>query len=253
MPLAHLLMPQLARKAQEIEDAIGPPRPVASGYLQAAAPPTASDKAQADLRAYTGQQRLDTIFKNGARRALPGIIARGKIGPIPNAPSPTQPVGPQAKGGIQVAPDEPIGMNEDGTSIYASEPAPKPVKKKKGERTVIALPAGPVGSNERGQAVGTGGNSFGYLQQQDPNVRTLQRRRLDVSLGEKEVHDAFGTKVLQQRFGEHLKAMQDNRAADGMPTDKFPAGYFGTMSKRAREEIEKGVKALQDIERGTPI
>lgn len=248
MPLAHILAPQLIRKAQEIEDAIGPPRPVASGYLQASAPapaPPAHERALKDLRGT--QQRPDTVFKNAARQAIPKQAAKSKIKPIPNAASPAKPGAPVPSG------DNPIGMDEHGRSIYASEPAPKAAKKKKGERTVIQLPLGPVGMNESGQAVNSRGAALGYLRSQDPNVRTLERHQIDVPVGERNAYDQFGTQVLQQRFGEHLKAMQDNRDADGMPTDKFPSGYFSGMDKKRKEEIEKGVARLREFERGTPI
>lgn len=238
MPIAHLLAPQILRRAQEIDEALYP-RPVAAGYLQASAPaPTASAKAMTELRAEPAP-RPDTVFKNAARRAVPKQIAKGKIKQIPNAPAPA---------GGATGTDELVGMSEDGRPIYASEPAPKPSKKR-----VIKLPAGAVGENERGEAITAGGKNLGYLRGQDPNVRTLERNRMDVPLGEKNVYDPFGGQVLQQRFGGHLKAMQDNRDADGMPTDKFPLGYFDHMSKRAKEEIEAGVARLAELERGTPI
>lgn len=251
MPLAHYLAPQLIRKAQEIEDAIGPPRALAgAGYLQASAPaPTASEKGLAELRGRPAQ-RPDQIFKGAAAQGVNKAIAKSKIKPIPNAPAPAQPVYPRARGGIQVAPDEPIGMHEDGRAIYATEAAPKPVKK--GKKTIIQLPDGAVGANERGESVNARGRNLGYLKQ-DPNVRTLERGRADVALGEKNTYDGFGAGVLKERFGEHLKAVEENRDQDGMPTNKYPKGYFDGMDPKLKEQILHGVARLQELERGQKI
>lgn len=254
MPLAHILMPQLARKAQEIENAIGPPRPLTGiGYLQASAPlempqvqnprAPASEKALADLRAEPAQ-RPDTVFKNAARRAVPGIVSKKKIKPIPLAP-------PQP--GNAVGSADPIGMDENSRPIYASD-SPRAAKPKKGQRTVIAIPQqGAVGQNDRGEAVDARGLSLGYLHGGTPNVRTLERRGGDVPVGAKDSYDQFGVATLQRKYGVHLRAMQDNRDTDGMPTDKFPDGHFTGMSKAARKEIEEGVARLRELERGTPI
>ena len=276
MPIAHLLAPQILRRAQEIEDALYP-RPAAAGYLQASAPvqrqyhpveisapalvrgeqpvrrekAPASEKAMTELRAEPAP-RPDTVFKNAARRDVPRQVAKGKIKQIPNAPSP-------ARGAVGT--DEVVGMDESGRPIYASVPGASPVKKKKG-RTTIALPAGPVGVNERGEAVAAGGKNLGYLRGTNPNVRTLERTTRDLPrtphvAAPSVLNDRYGVQVLQQRFGPHLKAMQDNReiGPDGyaVPTGKFPEGYFDHMSTQAAEEIKLGVARLAEIERGTPI
>lgn len=251
--LAHLLAPQLIRKAQEIEDSIGPPRPLAAGYMQARSPaPTASERGLKELRARPAP-RPDQVFKAAAAQGVNKAIAKSKIKPIPNAAPPARPVYPPAKGGIQAAPDEPIGMHEDGRAIYAVEPAPKKAAPKKG-RTIIAIPEGAVGATERGEAVTRGGTNLGYLRnRENPNVRTLERNKMDVAVGERNAYDKYDVQVLQKRFGEHLKAMQDNRDPDGMPTDQFPEGHFDGMSPAARKEIEAGVERLRELERGVPI
>ena len=167
MPIAHLLAPQILRRAQEIDDALYP-RPAAAGYLRASAPAPrqyhpveistpalvrgeqpvrhekapASEKGLAELRGRN--DRPDTVFKNAARAAVPRQASKGKIRPIPNAPAP--------KGGA-VGTDEVVGVDENSRPIYASVPGASPVKKKKGGRTTIALPAGAVGVNERGAPI----------------------------------------------------------------------------------------------------
>ncbi len=257
MPLLHILAPQLAKKAEQLEADLGH-RPEQIGYLQAGAPPapkeTASARGLKELRAPV-KKSLSGIVKQGvidekARKMRTDIRDKGTR-LLPNAtPQPAPQYAPR-RGGITVAPGDPIGMQEGGKPIYATEAAPQPVKK--GKRTIMQLPQGAVGQNEAGQSLAAGGRNLGYLQQ-DPKVRTLDRRARDVGLrGDMNTYDQFGVKMLQQRFGEHLKAMQDNRDADGLPTDKFPDGYFRGLDVNRKEEIELGVKRLQELERGQAI
>jgi hypothetical protein len=271
MPLAHILLPQLARKAQEIENAIGPPR--ATGYLQASAPvqrqyhpvemstpaamrgelpvrrekAPASEKGLAELRSRPAP-RPDQVFKAAAAREANKAKSKSKIKLIPNAPSPDAPVYAPARGTIQVAPGEPIGQHEDGRSIYATEAPPKPTKK--GKRTIIQLPDGAVGSNERGEALAAGGKNLGYLQ--DPNTRTLGRRANDISLGAQDTFDQFGAQTLQRKYGEFLEAARENRV-DGKPTDRIPASYLQGMSSRQKCDIEAGVARLRELEQGRSL
>lgn len=248
MPLAHMLLPQLAKKAEEIEAALGH-RPEQIGYLQASAPPTASAQGLKELRSRPAQSP-DQAFKGGAARGYDreSRVQERKL--IPIAPTRPAPSYAQGAGGIQTPADFPIGMTESGRPIYATDHVPQPARQ--GKRTVIQMPKGAIGQNEQGQAVDVKGKKLGYLAQ-DPNVRTLERRSKDVSLGEKDTYDQFGVQTLQRDFGEHLKAMQENRDRDGMPTDKFPTGYFRGMDPRRKKEIEAGVKRLQEIERGHAI
>ncbi len=251
MPLAHLLIPQLAKKAEEIEAALGH-RPEQIGYLQASATPSKADAAPGANQA----------FQSGAARGYArekGVQDR-KL--IPNAPSPRQPrYYPQPLHPMHGAP---VGMNEDGTPIPGTDHVPKPVKK--GKRTIIQLPQGePVGHTESGIQIGAGPKRLGYLGRRapaDPNMQTLERRSKDVPVFALDkrtgrpanpnqiTYDQFGVQLLQREFGKHLKEMQENRAPNAGPTDKFPPGYFEGMSAARRLEIEQGVKRLQEIERG---
>lgn len=243
MPLAHLLAPQIQARAEQIEAELGH-TPV--GYLQATAGaqgsrgegghnsreplrrkvdvtrapagPTASDRALKELRGAPNkrpdQVTTDAVIKNSWEQRQ----KRGEYGvqPIPNAQA----------------------------------PAPIATKKNKRGQTVIPIDDlnAPMGFAEDGQAVNARGKKLGYLQ--DPNIRTLERRPTDVSLGAKDTHDAFATGVIQRKYADHLKAMQYDSASGNM---KFPLGYLDGMSKRERQDVEAGVRALQQIEGGVRI
>jgi hypothetical protein len=245
MPLAHILAPQIARKVAQLEADLGRSPTPPTGYLQsegmqaARAPaPPAHEQAAQRLRAQPKKSKAEAArnaeLVKGAREKK---IAEG-MRLIPNANAPGQ--------RLQ------LGMSENGTPIYDDAPAAAPAPKAKKGRKVIPAPTGAAGTNERGESVDIRGKNLGYLAQEGP-VRTLERRQTDVSLGKADTYDRFGVETLQRRFGEHLKAMQNNREADGMPTDKFPLGYFDGMDARKKKEIEAGVARLKDVERGQSL
>jgi hypothetical protein len=245
MPLAHILAPQIARKVKEIKTDLGPAR----GYLAVSdpAPMTAADKAAMAMRNKPKRAPEDVARDLAIAKQMQQEKTAKALTLIPNAPSPTPAPTPTVKkkkgkaGFLRVAPGEIIGTTESGVPIYADTA-------KKG--FVPAPAAGqPFATNERGEAIDRRGKNLGYLPQ--PGVRTLDRRPSDVSLGKQEMHDVFAVDVIQRRYAEHLKAMQENRDADGYPTDKFPQGYFSGKSAAERKDIVAGVQALKEIERGT--
>jgi hypothetical protein len=239
MPIAHLLTPMIARKAQEIPDAIGPPRPLNSGYLQARNTPPIADAFRADPN------------------LIPNTTGRGTLAPVTDVPDER----PKAKAkklpkGVIAIPaggDEPIGMAEDGRSVYMSEPAPAPVKSRKvGKKTILSGPL--TGVNEQGAAVDMRGRPLGYMAQQNvPQVQTLERRPSHVPTQDEALvtPDSFGAQVLKQRFGGHLKAQQDN--VDPRRPNAFPLGYFNSMQPYEQQEIEEGTARLRELTQGHSI
>lgn len=246
MPLAHILAPQIAKKAQEIETALGH-APV--GYLEQQN--VGYEKTPYDPRGLTDKpepKRYDPRSPAGSALAMLGSmkkydpkiaegIVRGMqkakvqegVKPIPNAPVPAQ---------------------------------PEPVTPTKGKRGRVVIPMGkpgePVGVAEDGQAIDSRGRKLGYLNQGpalvtpygDVPLSNPVRTPTGINVQPKDEFDAFW---LEDHFGKHLKAMQDNRDANGMPTDQFPPGYFQGMSKKERENIIKGVDALRKFQKGTSV
>jgi hypothetical protein len=144
-----------------------------------------------------------------------------------------------------------------------------------GQREVIQLDRNaPVGVDESGQSVDALGRQLGYqggpalvTPQGDRPMRTADRGIADVKVFGKSTarpgggyalegkgvtptdQDAFGRRAMEERYGADLKAMQEHRDADGMPTDQFPPGYFDGMSPGRREDIERGVWGLRKLQR----
>lgn len=246
MPLAHILAPQIAQSAKELEADLGH-APVGTGYLNAGYEKTPYDpkglinkpESQSyDPRTPVGSylngigilQRSPNKVDQQMGRALaegldyPDRLRKGEVDTlIPNAPSPTP---------VQAAPP-----------------------KKSGKKYLISLPkTGPAGYDESGQAVDINGRKLGYLNQPaivtpygDVPMRTGQRTPNDVLLDQR---DPFARSVIEQKFGKHLKELEFNNG-------KFPPGYFKKMTAEEKAGIQKGVQALQAIrreeERGGPM
>jgi hypothetical protein len=211
--------------------AAAPPEPTTVGYLRMADAPaqTASEAALQRLRAESNNSPFQT-FKNAA------VLGAAKE-----------------------------SRRQKGTMLLPNAPVAQPVEAKpqtdKRGRAMIKLPKGAVGIDETGQAVDKKGKRLGYLDQTAlvtptgaaPPLRGANRRPDDIIITKDAGladNDAFGAAHLQKTYGKHLKAMQENRDADGMPTDKFPEGYFKGMSSKERENIIYGVRALQKLEKG---
>lgn len=195
------------------------------GFLRVAAPPTASEAGLRALRDAPPNSPWQ-VFKNAA---------------------------------ILGAAEE--SRRQKGMQLLPAAPVPEPVAAAPRKGGVIPLPKGAVGVDETGQAVDKKGKRLGYLAQPamvtpygDMPMRTAKRRPNDILItkdGGLLDDDAFGTFHLQQMYGKHLKEMRENRDAQGMPTDKFPEGYFKGMTKKQRENIIHGVEALRALEAGT--
>jgi hypothetical protein len=207
-----------------------PPEPTTVGYLRMADAPaqTASEAALERLRAESNNSPFQT-FKNAA------VLGAAKE-----------------------------SRRQKGTRLLPNAPVDQPVEAKpqtdKRGRAMIALPKGAVGIDETGQAVDKKGKRLGYLNHPamvtptgDTPLRGADRRPSDIIITKDAGladRDMFGAQHLQKTFGKHLKAMQENRDENGMPTDKFPADYFKGMSKDEREKIIYGVRALQMLDQG---
>lgn len=129
------------------------------------------------------------------------------------------------------------------------EPAPAarvpdatgPKTNKKGRVVLDLGKAGePTGWSEDGQVVDRFGKKLGYTAQQG-DVRTADRQPGDFTLQDR---DFDAVKRFEGIYGPHLQELEDN-------SGKFPAGYFKNMSAEEKQNIIKGVQALQQIKRGT--
>lgn len=280
MPLAHILAPQLMAKAREIEEQIGPP-PTQLGYL--AQQNVGFEKTPYDPRGLVDKpQEKSFDSRSGGGKMLEGIgimqrsgdpiaqrVARGFLAGATGKLAGTQGTYRTPQAGQTVDPKgkapsmtmsvplptarEPIGWTERGEAIYAAPPpAAKPgkLKLKKGQA---------AGIDETGETVDPKGKKLGYLAPptapmgtvvgpgRELPMRDLARRKTDAPMDKR---DAFGAGALQQLYTPHLKALQDNFMDTGR--EEFPPGYFNGMSPTKKQEILDGVKALREMERGTP-
>jgi hypothetical protein len=167
------------------------------------------------------------VFLNGVRRgaALEALKHKYEM-LLPNAPVPP-PVVPGKPGVIMARPGEAVGIDESGRSID--------IRGKQVANTSVPYVVTPYG---------------------DVPMRTGELRASDITSNPIQAYrygsnNAFIEQALEAEFGEHLKAMEDNRDENGMPTDEFPADYFKGKSKREQQYIEWGVEALRKLRRGT--
>jgi len=266
---APIVAPSQARR----RGYLGPPTPVPAP-APAGAPPRASGTTLGPRGRNTAAQRENIEALSGASDAAPAEPST--VGYLRVAAPPTA-----AEAGLKALRDAPpntpwavfknaalLGAAEEarrqkGTQLLPNAPVPAPVEAKPAKGGVIPLPKGAVGIDETGQAVDKKGKRLGYLAQPamvtpygDVPMRTSDRRPNDLLItkdegGTLQDDDALGTYHLQQMYGKHLNEVRENRGADGLPTDKFPEGYFKGMTKKERENIIHGVQALRALEAGT--
>lgn len=257
MPLAHILAPQIAQKVNQIEADLGR-APQARGYLQTVGSgaaksegmplpqmrpgETAADAAKRELRAMPAK-RPDQVFRDAAiASAMNQERIQKHTQLLPLAPAPPQPASapvPKKKGKpgfLTIGPGDVV--DELGRPV--AMPPAQPGK-------IFIDPNTPL-TNEYGEPVDKRGKKLAYTGGPGPGMRYLDRRAGDVGL---EPRDNFDAAQLEKMFGPHLKEMEANRDAEGLPTDKFPEGYFKGKSKTERENIIKGVRALRGMQRGT--
>lgn len=152
---------------------------------------------------------------------------------------------------------DPVAFDEAGRPIYEDRtPPPMPMAGPRHNQIMIMPEDRAQVVDEAGRAVDRRGRPMGYLAQEDQ--RGMQRapvyRPSDIVLDNKRggfltQPNDFEIQSMRDMYGQHLKAMQDNRGEGGRATDKFPAGYFQGMSKAQKANIEAGTKALMNIER----
>ncbi len=209
------------------------------------------------------QRSGDPIAERVGRAFLAGM--HGKTAGVQGsyrAPEAGRVIDPKGSGSAQMlAPsraylNEPIGMTERGEAVYRESsatynpvpPAPTrgPLKLKRGDA---------AGFDEKGESVDPRGRKLGYLATPAAPMGTvdgkpltdLARRKTDAPMDRR---DKFGASALKQQYEPHLKAMQEHFQDTG--AEAFPPGYFNGMSPKKRKEIEEGVKALREMERGQP-
>lgn len=261
MPLPpHILSPQIAQKAREIAQAIQPPpMPRATGYLAVsngkppAGPqpvakggkvtpfdprgvmPPRSKAAQAEhdrpydprtlggaaLQALGAVSKLGPEWQTFAQGVQRGLDAKIPV-PIPNYAPPAQDV-------------QPLPKNKRGNMLIALSPA---------DLATVTNDAGRRVYDDAGKKLPRPG---GYLESGRSGTQTAERRRGDTSMQDL---DPWGSKVLEQTYGPHLKAAQENYSyeeerrarARGEAYDPFPPGYFDGVSREAEANIRAGVK-----------
>lgn len=286
MPLAHILAPQIARKAVEIAQAVNPQ---STGYLQEV---VRSDmgKAKQDIRQRIAAPPAQRPEPAGVRVKQPKLApdsgVRADLGPVGylqtvgyektpsdprglmNKPDPTKgpqinpdhPVGSfaimkgsvernmgdigkafgkglQKGSGLSIAKDGNLAIGEGARPIPNAPAAPQSLgfTTKPG---VVVLPPGAIGMTEAGQPVDKKGKRAGYLSS-DPNV-----------VVKPSAPNPDDPRILEHKYRGYLQDMQYDRRSGDM---KFPADYFGGMSKQEVDDIKRGVKTLQTFEKGVSI
>lgn len=257
MPLAHILAPQILRRAQAIEEALGPATPMSGGYLQAGYEKTPYDpKGLVDKP--EGGGYFDPTTSAGKEAALMGGLQRSE--------------NPYTRTFARTYLEARDGTYKTPEPMPTSPAAPMKLVKK-GEKTgtkgrVLQLdPNAAVGTNERGESVTAKGKKMGYLAQpsiETPSgstpMRTGDRQGRDVS-GSRWERDAFSDAEMTKRYGKHYQEWNDYQGAKGFGENSFPPGYFKGMSASERKNIIDGVQELSKRKRlnattgegGTPI
>lgn len=256
MPLMHILAPQILRRAQAIEEALGPavpPTPMAAGYLQAGYEKTPYDpKGLVDK---PEAKQFDPQTSAGKEATLMGGLQRSE--------------NPYTRTFARSYLEARDGTNPPPQPMPTSPAAPMKLVKK-GDKTgtkgrVLQIdPSAAVGMNERGESVTAKGKKLGYLAQpsiETPSgstpMRTGDRQGRDVS-GSQWERDAFSDAEMEKRYGKHYQEWNDYK---GSNKDGFPDDYFKGKSAADRKAIVDGVKELSKRKRrndmspegGTPI
>lgn len=313
MPLAHILAPQLARKAEEIAQATGdgspsylrsqqdprvgvfldafnqskmPPATPAQAaeqsrqfyppgdarYIPADAVPTPAQKAAPARPANVSTaKQTDARYEppladpknlRGRYRQEPDKEFSGKYDPTSPAGSYLNAMGLMQRddnSGVRAfanaAVDAAMPKNEP-TPIpnYVPPAAPTPAPHARGRQVIQLEPDanGAVAYDEAGRGIDAQGRSMGFLRQAPgPGMITADRNFNTAVDTSKPTKDAFDVSQLEQNFGEHLRAMEDNRDRNGRPTDKFPDDYFKGMTAKEKKYITEGVKELRRVQKNT--
>lgn len=263
-------MPQLAKKAQEIEAALG------HSYLDAV---KASVRSQIHSQAEPAQPMPVRGVDRGFIRAqtTPAILAK----PYDKPPGKEiESFDPQLNPNVAIAgqmaprPDEPSYIQtfkrgalraydrRDATVPIPNAPASAAgAPRTRGKAVFKARPGEAFGVSESGQDVDIKGRKIGYLASPaivtpygDVAARTADKQKADVAMGDQ---DPFAADTLEQMYGPHLKELRSNNG-------KYPTGYFKTELESAKKNklvpptttleefktsVQKGVKELQRREK----
>ncbi len=137
--------------------------------------------------------------------------------------------------------------DELGRPVYDDPNLPMPARGR--GRLVLSGPDVEEGLNEKGEVVNRKGKVLGQQALPD-GYRTGNRTQNDVSIEDIQPTDEFADKQLKRQYGDHLKVLDEQRDANGVPTEQFPEGYFDGMDKKTEKNIRAGVKELIRRRRG---
>lgn len=227
MPLPHILVPQLIKKYNELENELDH---IPSSYLKT----VGYEKTPYDPRGLMNKPEAKSY---DPADMMTGGGMQNALGTFQRSGDPRQQA--FAKGAL-------LGMDDKFMKGYIQRPytPTKQVEPKKNKRGAIVLdvkPGQPIGVAEDGQAVDIRGRKLGYLNQAavvtpygDVPIRTSERNIGDVAEADR---DRFARSSVEQRYGKHLNEVEFNGG-------KFPPGYFKGMKPEEKENIQKGVQLL---------
>lgn len=225
MPLAHILMPQIARRAEEIAAATGHPSPTQAGYLQTigAAPYKDPNVAPGVAPALPGVSLMPQPFRQGFYSSLT---------------APTPEMMPNAQASAMPPPDMSKPL------IVPGKGKPMPMK--------MDLGAGAVGTDEAGRAVDKKGKKLGFLAAQSAPGRSLEMNRGDITPGfNPAARSAFGQQVLGPGFEKAMKQYGEEYNAYKENGYRWPKGFWEGWdpkeAKAARQTIENMVANQTDV------
>jgi hypothetical protein len=259
--LAHILAPQIKKKAEEIEAA------TSVGYLGARRPGTwhTAGGQRKNVEALAAPDAAP-VAPPQAPPSASYLRAGNTSGPAPTASEATLKqlreeekkrtvIGTVRSKALQAAKQADLDAKHLQFPVVPAAP-PVEVSKKTDKRGRAMIPMGPgaVAVNERGESLDARGKNLGYLQ--SGPARTGAMTPADVHQNMEQAlryGNQDAPRLLHQLYGEHLKEMLENRDAQGMPTDKFPAGYFKGMSPEQKKNIIEGVRLLREIDRPVSI
>lgn len=281
MPLAHILAPQLFKKAQQIEADLGhapmPGAPIPGGYLDSA---PSVDALKARL------QTAKTVKQGDGQGGIDYDKRAKKLGfekkPEEYDPRYQEPLynyqgaaaglplghrGKLAAAGMLPTPHVADMQAYEQGNVMTPPVDVKPYKK--GTPLTFA-PGEPVAVTESGYGVDKKGKRLGYLDQEalHPGIRYLDRRPTDIGLTGGDAHggvhpsygqDADAQGMLGQMYGSYLRDYQgnNNRFFNEMfykaqsPQDVKAGKKPEKLTPKEIENVKKGVKVLLELQNGT--
>jgi hypothetical protein len=240
MPLAHILAPQIARKAEEIQAQL---EPHTTSYLQT----IGAEDPQAQAARGTATTPTEAAPYADPKQA-PWVM--GALQAMGAAPEPMR----------RAFIDRMTKPTPDANAMIAGEQVDPfkepPAKSKRLPRTIHVDPNAPAGIDEAGHALDAKGHNLGYLQQAGMQ-RDLLRRPSDVRDSEK---DPFAKGVLGADY-DLLKKQYGLEADDYKANGyKWPKDYFAAETDKKKVAATKaaairllGMETDSDPKTGKPV